>query len=92
MDLAKIRKLAGMSYDTKPAPIVVEAEEKESSAHEAKEKELFQATCANLSSVVSMCEQRLKDELSDEHKKQYQALCACAKACCADMKKHLESY
>ena len=91
MDLTHLRKIAGLPQINES--VVVEAkEEKASAEHEAKEKELFQATCSHLSDVVAMCEQRLKGELSDDHKKQYEALCACAKSCCADMKKHLTSY
>jgi hypothetical protein len=83
MNLNYIRKVAGLP--------LVEASDA-SPAHEQKEHALFKKCCEDLAKVQSMCEARLKEKLTDEHKKQYTDLCNCAKGCCEDMRKHLTSY
>jgi hypothetical protein len=80
-DMNRIRELAGLSH-------VTEATE----AHESKETATFDAACEALDNVAMMCDQRLKGEVSDEHKKQYTELKTCVQQCCGLMKKHLKSY
>lgn len=83
MDLNKIRKSAGL-------PLM---EDDATPEHKDNERALFQKCCEDLAKVETMCGSRLKEkDLSDEHKKQYTDLCACAKRCCEDMRKHLASY
>lgn len=84
MSINSIRRIAGLQ------PLVENDASKEHIVHETK---LFKKACDDLAEVTRMCDERLKNaDLSDEHKKQYTALRACAKDCCEDMCKHLESY
>jgi hypothetical protein len=84
LNVNEFRRIAGLP--------LVESEDA-SPEHEANERALFKKCCDDLEKVEKMCEERLKGkDLTDEHKKQYTDLCECAKRCCADMKKHLESY
>ena len=80
-------KIAGMPLMETAGP--AETADKD---HERKEHDLFKKSCEDLTKVVAMCEDRLKSELTDEHKKQYTALLVCSKQCCMDMNKHLETY
>lgn len=83
--LNEMLKLAGL-------PIREEDEKDATPQHMKNEKALFERCCGCLEDVMKMCEERLKGEVTDEHKKQYTELCDCAKECCATMKKHVESY
>lgn len=84
MDIKRVRELAGL-------PRLAEATTVNES-HEAKEKAMFEKACGCLTDIVAMCEQRLKDDLSPEHKKQYESLKSCATQCCDTMKTHVDSY
>ena len=75
-----IRKAAGL-------PLLYEAD------HKRDELGLFKKACADMTRVKEMADKRLADKgLSDEHKKQYEALSACAAKCCKQMTAHLDSY
>lgn len=84
MDINSIRRQAGLQ------PLMEDVPSKE---HINNETKLFKKTSEDLAKIERMCSERLNNpDLSAEHKKQYTALRACAKACCADMCKHLETY
>jgi hypothetical protein len=89
MDLNQMRKLAGMSE----VKIELLSEAKDhTSAHEKAEKALFKTTHDNLMKVDDMCEQRLFDQLTPEHKKQYETLHKSVKDILKVMKAHLDTY
>ena len=83
LSLNQIRRMAGLTTLT---------EQEEMQQHMEKEEGLFVDCCSCLQDVMKMCEERLKGDLSEEHKKQYKELHECAKCACDVMKKHLESY
>jgi hypothetical protein len=83
--LNELLKLAGLPL----------REEKEDASpdHVKNERELFNTCIKCCEDIVKMCEGRLAEkDLSDEHKKQYTALCNNTKKHSELMKTHLASY
>lgn len=83
LDPNYLRKYAGLP--------VAEAEDA-SEGHINKEEKLFVDCCACLQDVVKMCDERLKQTLTDEHKSQYTKLKSEVAKACEVMKAHVESY
>lgn len=81
MDLAFIRKIAGL------------VESSTSSDHVADETQMFSDACTALNKIREMCEQRIAaKDVTAEHKTEYTELLKDVERVCAVMQKHLKSY
>lgn len=86
LDLNEVRKFAGLP----PKKLLTEQDASEQ--HIDSEERLFVDCCSCLKDVMKMCDGRLKEKVTPEHKAQYTKLREEAKRVCDIMQQHLKSY
>lgn len=83
-ELNNLRREAGLP--------LVEVDGDASPEHIEKEEKLFVDCIMCCKDIVKMCNQRLKEQLTDEHTAQYQKIRKEATEYCAALQAHLDSY